>query len=95
MVYESLDEYKSDALQIESLENRTLKLVTKATEYKSKFVSVGSSNGDRDTCNTRTIEGELLGIRYRVYLPTPNGNWAMMEFAEPKRLLKETTWPSE
>jgi len=45
--------------------------------------------------NLETRDSELLGIRYRVYLPTPNGEYAMMEFAEPKKLLKETEWPSE
>ena len=44
---------------------------------------------------SREIDCEVLGIRYRVYLPTPNGNYAMMEFAEPKKLLKETEWPEE
>jgi len=42
-----------------------------------------------------TTDTKLLGIRYRVYLPTPAGNYAMMEFAEPKSLLKETEWPDK
>ena len=88
--------YIQDTFKIEFLEDRdeeikqtqALKLVAKATESKSKSILGKRVNGARGTRNTRTIEGELLGIRYRVYLPTPNGNWAMMEFAEPKRLIK-------
>ena len=79
----------------EEEQTKALKLVAKADESKSESNSGEHVNGTRGTRNTRTIEGKLLGIRYRVYLPTPNGNWAMMEFAEPKSLLTQTTWPGE
>jgi len=47
------------------------------------------------TRNVRTIDCDLLGIRYRVYLPLASGGYMMKEFAEPERLLKETKWPAE
>lgn len=68
---------------------------TGTTEHRCSF------DEHKDNCKIgtteirRNIDSELLGIRYRIYLPTPNGNYAMMEFAEPKKLLKETEWPEE
>jgi hypothetical protein len=95
--------YIKGAFKIESIEDLSkenkltsfVKLVEKSTEIKSKSISEKHINGARGTRNTRTIEGKLLGIRYRVYLSTPNGNWVMREFAEPKSLLNETIWPGE
>jgi len=49
---------------------------------------------DHSTRNVRMIDGELLGIRYRVYLPLASGGYMMKEFAEPKSLLKKTDWPA-
>lgn len=40
-------------------------------------------------------DSKLFGIRYRVYLPTPNGNWVRIESAEPESLLEKTKWPSK
>lgn len=63
-----------------------------STEEISFYDNYRISNGG---ANLEIRESELLGIRYRVYLPTPNGEYAMMEFAEPEELLEETEWPSE
>jgi hypothetical protein len=40
----------------------------------------------------RTIDGELLGIRCRVYVPTPSGSYTMFQFADPESLLTEMRW---
>ena len=58
-------------------------------------VTGARKTGDKGTRNTRKIEGDLLGICYRVYVPTPQGNMAMMEFSEPKSLISRTEWPGE
>ncbi len=49
---------------------------------------------DHSTRNVRIIDGKLLGIRYRVFIPLKSGGYAMKEFAKPKSLLKETIWPA-
>jgi hypothetical protein len=45
-------------------------------------------------CHQREIDSTLLGIRYRIYLPTPNGDSMMFEFADPENLLEDTSWVS-
>jgi len=48
------------------------------------------------TRNERTINCDLLGIRYRVYLPLASGEGFMFrEFAEPESLIEETEWPGD
>lgn len=75
---------------------KSLKLVPRATEIKSTPLSPAPhETGNKGTRNTREIEGELLGIRCRIYIPTPQGNMAMMEFSDPKNLLRKTEWPDE
>jgi len=69
----------------------SMKLVDHASEIKSEHTNCPEP-GDRGTRNIREIEGELLGIRYRVYLPTPAGHMAMMEFSDPKNLINQTEW---
>ncbi len=49
-------------------------------------------NKTRGTLNRRTVEGKLLGIRYRVYVPTQDGNYAMVEFSNPSSLKSKTEW---
>lgn len=93
----------SGTLEIKTLSERekksvhtsAVRLIEEAEEFKSENASGELVNGTRGKRNTRNIKGKLMGIRYRVYLPTPNGEYAMMEFAEPKKLLKTTEWPSE
>ena len=71
-------------------------LIDETTEGKSSPVSEGPlQDGDKGIRNTREIEGEHLGIRYRVYLPTPKGNIVMVEYSDPKKLIKNTEWPTD
>ncbi len=79
----------SGTFNINQLQRReVIERTTERTVFYDNYTRKGGGQ------NRTLKDSKLLGIRYRVYLPTPNGNWAMMEFAEPESLLKETEWPS-
>lgn len=55
-----------------------------------------SDKGKSNTRNERTINCDLLGIRYRIYLPLASGKGFMVrEFADPESLIEETEWPGD
>jgi hypothetical protein len=64
----------------------------KATDLFITPQSGTQTHGSGEIMHERTIQCNLLGIRYRVYLPTASGGYMMKEFAEPQSLLKETEW---
>jgi len=68
------------------------KLVKKAEEGTT-YPNPPQEN-KKGTLNKRTIKGNLLGIRCRVYVPTQAGNYAMVEFSSPSSLINRTEWVS-
>ncbi len=83
---------------------KTIKCIKEVTEYydeppaglrRETWQIIHYGNPIRIKRYERTLDCDILGIRTRVFLPTSDGNYAMMEFAEPKSLLKETVWPVE
>lgn len=70
----------------------SVKIVKKSQEKTEYRPAPSHKTGDRGTRNTRTIEGELLGIRCRVYVPTEAGNYAMIEASSPNSLRLNTDW---
>lgn len=73
----------------------SLRLIEQARELMPIPGSNSDKSGDYKTNNTRRVEGKILGIRYRVYAPTPAGNYAMMEFSDPESLIERTEWPNQ
>jgi hypothetical protein len=71
-----------------------LNLVEKSREMAT-YQPASPKVGDSGTRNTRTIKGELLGIRYRVYVPTQGGSYALLEVSNPNNLTARTIWPEE
>jgi len=60
-----------------------------AEDRKESFeIRINKSSGLRER-HERTIDGKLLGIRCRVYVPTPSGSYTTFEFVEPEDLLTE------
>ena len=72
-----------------------LKLVKKSEETTEYRPEPPHEANDQGTRNTRIIRGKLQGIRCRAYLPTQDGNYAMVEFSTPRNLIRKTEWPSE
>ncbi len=72
-------------------QTEALNLVGKSEE-RANYYTASPKVGDRGTRNTRTIEGKILGIRCRVYVPTQDGNYAMVEFSNPSSLKSKTEW---